>query len=257
MWLVILTTKKYRPKLEHTKEERFQPFMRIDMDGWSFLLTPITHFFYWPRFFMGWGSITAACVLTLMSQCFIKQGSRPTGFISYMNGLILAFACMMSLNAAGVMRCRKKKVEYCYKKWLGPDWKFDKNTSFKNAGTYVANHQGFVDIFFYLFMYNPCPGFVAKSSIKNVWAIGYIADMVLNSLFTDRVDKNSKARILGQLENRQKAAIEGTARPLVIFPEGCTTNGTGLIKFKKGAFASLLPVQPHVFNYKNYFYSRV
>lgn len=44
--------------------------------------------------------------------------------------------------------------------------------------------------------------------------------------------------------------LEGKANVLVIFPEGATTNGTGLIKFKKGAFASLLPVQPHVLKYK-------
>ena len=32
----------------------------------------------------------------------------------------------------------------------------------------------------------------------------------------------------------------------MIFPEGCTTNGKQLIKFKKGAFASLMPVKPFI-----------
>lgn len=32
---------------------------------------------------------------------------------------------------------------------------------------------------------------------------------------------------------------------LLIYPEGATSNGIGLLKFKKGAFASLLPVQPY------------
>ena len=31
--------------------------------------------------------------------------------------------------------------------------------------------------------------------------------------------------------------------PLLIYPEGATTNGMGIMKFKKGAFASLLPIQ--------------
>lgn len=34
--------------------------------------------------------------------------------------------------------------------------------------------------------------------------------------------------------------------PLLIFPEGATTAGDYLLKFKKGAFASLLPIQPYV-----------
>jgi hypothetical protein len=32
--------------------------------------------------------------------------------------------------------------------------------------------------------------------------------------------------------------------PLLIYPEGCTTNNTALLQFKKGAFYSLLSVQP-------------
>ena len=31
----------------------------------------------------------------------------------------------------------------------------------------------------------------------------------------------------------------------MIFPEGATTNGTSIIQFKKGAFESLLPIQPY------------
>ena len=34
--------------------------------------------------------------------------------------------------------------------------------------------------------------------------------------------------------------------PLLLYPEGCTTNGTSLIKFKKGAFGQLMKVKPHV-----------
>ena len=38
----------------------------------------------------------------------------------------------------------------------------------------------------------------------------------------------------------------------MIFPEAATTNGTGLINFKKGPFISLQSVQPYVINYKSY-----
>lgn len=38
---------------------------------------------------------------------------------------------------------------------------------------------------------------------------------------------------------------------MALYPEGCTSNGDGMIQFKKGAFASLLPVQPFCIRYKN------
>jgi hypothetical protein len=41
---------------------------------------------------------------------------------------------------------------------------------------------------------------------------------------------------------RQIASEEGKYPKLLIFVEGCTTNGTSLLQFKKGAFASLRSV---------------
>lgn len=37
-----------------------------------------------------------------------------------------------------------------------------------------------------------------------------------------------------------------------MFPEGCSTNGQYMIKFKKGAFASLRGIKPHVYQYSSY-----
>ncbi len=39
-------------------------------------------------------------------------------------------------------------------------------------------------------------------------------------------------------------AEKGESPPLLIYPEGCTTNGRCLVKFRKGAFASLRGVKP-------------
>jgi 1-acyl-sn-glycerol-3-phosphate acyltransferase len=66
---------------------------------------------------------------------------------------------------------------------LGPDWKFDKTKSYQGAGAYVANHQSFCDIFVQLCMHNPTPGYVAKAVVKNIFLIGKISDIILNSLF--------------------------------------------------------------------------
>ena len=141
-----------------------------------------------------------------------------------------------------VYKMKHTKLEYCYKKWLGPEWELDKENGYKNAGTYVVNHQSFNDIFMILGLLPIKPGFVAKDSIKKVLGIGYICDLVLESLFLKRGDKKSQGEVLDQLAERQKQAAEGRNRPLVIFPEAATTNGTGLINFKKGPFFSLQSV---------------
>ena len=44
---------------------------------------------------------------------------------------------------------------------------------------------------------------------------------------------------------------------LIIYPEGATTNGSCMLKFKKGAFASLRPVRPLVFIYQQYFSDKI
>lgn len=48
---------------------------------------------------------------------------------------------------------------------------------------------------------------------------------------------------------------QGLYPPLIIYPEGGTTNGTHLVKFKKGAFFSLRAVSPVVIMYESPFFS--
>ncbi len=42
---------------------------------------------------------------------------------------------------------------------------------------------------------------------------------------------------------------------LCIFPEGCTTNGKTLVRFKRGAFEPLDPIQPIYIEYQSPFYN--
>ena len=39
--------------------------------------------------------------------------------------------------------------------------------------------------------------------------------------------------------------------PLIIYPEGGTTNGTSLLKFKRGAFMGLTSIKPVIFKYSS------
>lgn len=60
----------------------------------------------------------------------------------------------------------------------------------------------------------------------------------------------ARQRIINIIKDRQ-TEIEETAKysPLIIFPEGTTTNGEHMLKFKKGAFVSEKRIQPLVLRY--------
>lgn len=60
----------------------------------------------------------------------------------------------------------------------------------------------------------------------------------------EKVTSSDRSNIVKLIESRQIQAENGERAPILIFPEGCTTFGTHVIKFKKGAFASLRAVQP-------------
>lgn len=93
--------------------------------------------------------------------------------------------------------------------------------------------------------------FVAKTSVRNYPGIGKIAECI-QTVFIVRGDtKEKKAEALRIIQERQMYAEKGVHAPIVIFPEGATTNGEAMVYFNKGAFASLRGVQPLVINYKS------
>ena len=97
-------------------------------------------------------------------------------------------------------------------------------------------------------MYRQPPSHVAKGSIKKVPFIGHVADSV-GCLFFDRESGSQKRTMVGQIEKRQIDCENGIYPPLIIYPEGGTSNGTSLITFKKGAFTGLKSIKPMIFKY--------
>ena len=54
---------------------------------------------------------------------------------------------------------------------------------------------------------------------------------------------------MDQIQERQRDFLDGKiSGPLLVFPEGTVTAGKHVMKFKKGAFNSLLPVKPLIIN---------
>ena len=111
----------------------------------------------------------------------------------------------------------------------------------------VSNHVSFLDIFT---LDSVLPsGFVAKAEIAKWPVFGGIAKAV-GTIF---IERGNKKALLGIGAN-MKAAIEA-GRTLLMFPEGTTSNGTGLLKLHANLFdaaaktgADVIPV---VLRYKS------
>ncbi|XP_035531694.1 lysophospholipid acyltransferase LPCAT4 [Morone saxatilis] len=69
------------------------------------------------------------------------------------------------------------------------------------------------------------------------------------SVIVSRKDPESRKKAVAQLTERLTSG--GYWPQMLMFPEGTTTNGSALIKFKPGAFLAGVPVQPVLLRYPN------
>ncbi len=137
----------------------------------------------------------------------------------------------------------KKELPYeeIYKKYLGEDYKFDPNEKYSLI---ICNHLGFYDVVSNMILNSS--GFIAKSVVADYCFVGPIAKAI-NCLFVKRDNQENREKIFQLLEERQKEFYEGKLlSPLCLFPEGTTTSGRHILKFKRGAFYALLPIKPEL-----------
>ncbi|KAK2841922.1 hypothetical protein Q5P01_012122 [Channa striata] len=110
----------------------------------------------------------------------------------------------------------------------------------------VAPHSSFLD------MLVLCPTqlatVVSRSENASLPVIGALLDFN-QSVLVSRKDPESRKRAVSQLTERLTS--NGYWPQMLMFPEGTTTNGSALIKFKPGAFLSGVPVQPVLLQYPN------
>ena len=141
----------------------------------------------------------------------------------------------------GVLIKRKyPEYEEIYKKYLGEDYDFTDD----KYSLIISNHLGFFEIVLCMALY--APGFIAKKDIENYYFIGQISSG-LNCFFVERKSQKDKKIIFDLLLQRQQSFYDGSfLSPLVIFPEGTCSCGRNILRFKKGAFYSLLPIKPQI-----------
>ncbi|KAK9917469.1 hypothetical protein WJX75_004699 [Coccomyxa subellipsoidea] len=96
------------------------------------------------------------------------------------------------------------------------------------------------------------PSFVARGGTEKLALIGPISQN-MNCLYVEREDRTAGAKGVATLvKERMQASASGQGghlRPMLLFPEGTTTNGDFLLPFKTGAFLAGAPVQPVILKY--------
>lgn len=96
------------------------------------------------------------------------------------------------------------------------------------VGLMMSNHQSYIDI--WLIPKYAITVFVAKAEVKKMPLVGWGASSV-NTVYVDRSDKESRQKTKNEISNRIK-----NGRSVIIFPEGTTGDGNGLLPLKPGMF---------------------
>lgn len=109
----------------------------------------------------------------------------------------------------------------------------------------VANHISWLDILVLGEVFGP--GFVSKAEVASWPLLGWLARQA-GTLFLQRGDRGSAGQVLDQMTWQL-----ASGRPAIVFPEGTTTAGTAVLRFKprlfQAAIRTQVPVQPVTLRY--------
>jgi 1-acyl-sn-glycerol-3-phosphate acyltransferase len=115
------------------------------------------------------------------------------------------------------------------------------------VGLMMSNHQSYIDI--WLIPKYAITVFVAKAEVKKMPLVGWGASAV-NTVYVDRSSKESRQKTKNEIMERIK-----NGRSVIIFPEGTTGDGNGLLPLKPGMFFNAadegFPIIPTAIFYEN------
>lgn len=217
--------KNAEQELEGTVQ--YQPFRRRDTHLWS----------RWRLYLIGIPLLLPRFLLILF--CVFIHGLTAT----------VVLAGQSSDPSIPLPAGRLKIVKYSAFVWArlllwaaGFWWIVERGTVDQRARTLVCNHTSWVDIMYFLTI-EEFPSFLANDGVRRMPLLGKIGQ-AMQCLFVDRSNTADRINALTLIKNRQLDINSGKGFPkLLLFPEGTTTNGSGLLYFHKGAFVTRVPVQ--------------
>eukprot|EP01135_Chromosphaera_perkinsii_P007589 Nk52_evm45s914 gene=Nk52_evmTU45s914 len=104
----------------------------------------------------------------------------------------------------------------------------------------VSNHLSYLEILVLLGVYKT--SFIARTATLDVPFVGLISEAIQCMYVVSEQGGQGITSVLKERVNR--ASKYRDVPPLLIFPEGTTTNGSCLARFKTGAFQTAIPIQP-------------
>jgi len=137
-----------------------------------------------------------------------------------------------------------KDADYSY--YLGPDYK--EKMSKRYASTVISNHVSWFDGM--VIACRVLPSMTPKASMRNTPIISLLGKAI-GVLWTPQGGtQESRENALNMIRERQELVEqEGAYPPLLIYPEGTTSNGKFLYSFKKGAFINEKKIRPFILKY--------
>lgn len=115
------------------------------------------------------------------------------------------------------------------------------------VGLMMSNHQSYLDI--WIIPKYAITVFVAKAEVKKMPLVGWGASVV-DTVYVDRSNKESRAATKHEISERIRKG-----RSVIIFPEGTTGDGNGLLPLKPGMFhvaaEEKFPIIPVAIFYEN------
>ena len=228
-YLFMVVLSKKHVKFHKNKEvlEKFEPFNRIDVDNWTLANTLPGVLLFLPRMLL-WilNSTLYTIVFSLITIDLDKEKDTLKGGRRKLMRMISNFLTRFSCFIAGIVWIDVDYVaagEGDYSKWLGPDWKPEWN----RAGAVILNHHCWMDILLGIYLF--FPSFVAKKSTKEYPFVRKMAPLT-DSIFIERAGtKEERIAAVKQIGERMKDNEISNRPPLLMFPEGATTNNLSLI----------------------------
>jgi 1-acyl-sn-glycerol-3-phosphate acyltransferase len=110
----------------------------------------------------------------------------------------------------------------------------------------VCNHQTYIDGMVLAASFG-APKIIAMAGTCKTPLVGHFAEEI-GVIEVDRDDPNSRHATLEAIQAHVATWKPGD-RPLLLFPEGTTSNGDSFLPFKRGAFIPGAPVRPVVLTY--------
>jgi lysophosphatidylcholine acyltransferase/lyso-PAF acetyltransferase len=242
---VTLFQSRNQRRVDEKRDSKYPQFRRVDLHKWTRAnLYPGAALLLIPRVFLV--LIPGLIVHTFISGIVgvgIKAGQELAPWRRYVYKLLAtSFSIMVKVAIGCVFTKQTLSVdEVDFSEYLGPDWKKQVRDQKTLPPTIIYNHSSVFDSLD-IHSLTEAYSYVARGGLLRIPAVGNIL-IGLGTLFIDRTRKEGHEDFARKLQARQKDIQSGKFNRLVVCPEGCESNGTCILPFKKGAFESLLPIE--------------